>query len=56
LFRDLLKPFVGKLVIVEVEGYLLTGRLVCFSSKSNIFSENGRNLMMFRGTGATLVF
>lgn len=34
-FVDMLKPFVGKLVAVEVEGYVLTGKLAWFGEQSD---------------------
>jgi small nuclear ribonucleoprotein (snRNP)-like protein len=42
LFTDLLKPFVGKLVVVEAEGYALSGVVRCFDQNSNVFLKNGR--------------
>jgi len=52
-----MKPFLGKFVLVEIEGYTVIGRLIRFSrsDKGNhkptvLFLKNGKELILIRGS------
>jgi len=56
-FFEVIKPFLGKLVTVEIEGYAITGRLIrfCHSNKNGhspniLILKNGKTLTLIRGS------